>query len=60
MMPALAGGIFTKREAQWLPKLTMMATEGRRIFVLVGVNHLAGANGLVKKMQAHGIRLERL
>jgi uncharacterized protein YbaP (TraB family) len=52
--------IFTERNRRMLASVTELLGEGREAFVVVGVGHMVGEDGLVQQLRARGFRVEQL
>ena len=58
--PAIYQELLVSRNALWLPKIEAMLKTPDVEFVLVGVGHLAGKEGLVAQLKAKGYTVEQV
>jgi uncharacterized protein len=58
--PKLFQELLVDRNNKWLPKLEALAKTPETEFVLVGVGHLAGAEGLVEQLRKRGYQVSQL
>ncbi len=58
--PALYQEMLVKRNRNWLPKLVTMLTTPETEFVLVGVGHAVGEDGLLALLKAKGYTVEQV
>lgn len=58
--PALYRELFAQRSLSWLPKIEAMFQTSKPKFVLVGVGHLAGPEGLIAQLKQRGYTIEQV
>ncbi|MBI1393960.1 MAG: hypothetical protein GC152_14575 [Alphaproteobacteria bacterium] len=58
--PAAYEALFVDRNAAWLGKIDAYLGGDQDVFVAVGAGHLVGPDGLVAKLKARGVSVERL
>jgi len=58
--PALYHALIVRRNRDWLPKLEKLFTEPGIEFVLVGVAHLVGEDGLLRELEYTGYEVRQL
>ena len=58
--PALYREMITQRSNAWLPKIEELFQTSKTKFVLVGVDHLAGPEGLLAQLRQRGYNVEQL
>ncbi len=58
--PALFARLFSERNRRMVNKLSELAKDGRRYFVIVGAGHLVGGDGIVDLFGARGIVAKQL
>lgn len=57
--PKIYDSIIVQRNNNWLPKIKAMFGNSEREFVLVGVGHLLGEEGLIEQLKKDGFRVEK-
>ena len=57
--PALLRELVTQRTNEWLPKIELFYQTPRDKFVLVGIDHLVGPDGLLAQMRQRGYTVEQ-
>jgi uncharacterized protein YbaP (TraB family) len=58
--PQLYKALLVDRNKKWLPKVEAYFKTEKREFVLVGVGHLVGADGVLAALEKKGYRVEQL
>ena len=58
--PALYHSLIVERNRAWLPKIEALFAKPGREFVLVGVAHLVGDDGLLRQLREGGYSVQRL
>ncbi|HME89533.1 MAG TPA: TraB/GumN family protein [Chthoniobacterales bacterium] len=58
--PSLAQRLLDNRNQKWMPKIENYLQTKQTCFVVVGVAHLGGPNGLVALLRARGYKIEQL
>lgn len=58
--PKIFEELFTKRNRAWLPKIEALLASEPTEFVLVGVGHLAGDDGIIHTLKQHGCTVEQV
>lgn len=58
--PALYERLLRLRNHEWLPRIHAMASIAGDAFVLMGMSHLVGDEGVLAILERHGDRVERL
>ncbi len=58
--PAIHAELIVKRNQAWLPAIEKMLRTPEAEFILVGVGHMAGPEGLVALLKARGCTVEQL
>lgn len=59
-MPKLYGTLFTERNRNWLPAIDAYAGTTRTEFILVGVGHLVGPDGIIETLKNKGYRVDKM
>lgn len=52
--------ILVRRNHNWVPKIEKFLKDKKNYFVIVGVAHLAGEDGLLTLLERKGYELERI
>ncbi len=58
--PALHRELTTQQSTAWLPKLEALFQTPKAKFVLVGIEHIAGSDGLLAQLRQRGYTVEQL
>jgi hypothetical protein len=58
--PSILQDLLVSRNEAWLPKIEALLATPEVEFVLVGAGHLAGEEGLLARLRAHGYTLEQI
>ena len=58
--PKYYHGILVRRNHNWIPKIEKFLKDTKNYFVIVGVAHLAGEDGLLALLKEKGYELERV
>jgi uncharacterized protein YbaP (TraB family) len=58
--PAILKKFLTDRNRVWLPKIEELLVGNKNVFVVVGMGHLVGSDGVVQLLQKKGTRVEQL
>ena len=58
--PAVFQLMLSDRNNSWLPEIERMLDDADTEFILVGVAHLLGPEGLVQQLQDRGYQVEQL
>ena len=58
--PAIYKKFLTDRNRVWFPKIEEFLTGDKNVFVVVGMGHLVGSDGVVQLLRKKGIRVEQL
>lgn len=58
--PALYREMTTQRSTSWLPKIEGLFQTPKAKFILVGIGHLVGAEGLLEQLRQRGYTVEQL
>ena len=58
--PKYYHGILVRRNHNWVPKIEQFLTDTKNYFIIVGVAHLAGEDGLLTLLKKRGYELERV
>lgn len=58
--PAIYKTLLVDRNNRWLPQIQTMLHDSGTEFVMVGAMHLAGPDGLLKKLANRGYKIEKL
>jgi uncharacterized protein YbaP (TraB family) len=58
--PELFEVVFVRRNEAWVETLLQELEGSGTDFVAVGAGHLLGAEGLVERLRAEGVRVERV
>lgn len=58
--PGLYSSLIVERNREWLPKIMRLFSEPGREFVLVGVAHLVGEDGLLRRLERAGYQIRQL
>jgi len=58
--PGLYDSLIVQRNREWLPKIKGLFTQPGREFVLVGVAHLVGEDGLLRQLAQGGYQVRQL
>lgn len=58
--PSIFKALLVERNDQWLPKLDAMLKTSEVEFVLVGVGHMAGKEGLIARLRERGCTIEQI
>jgi len=58
--PAIYKSLLADRNKAWLPKIEQMLKTAETEFVLVGVGHMPGTDGLIAQLRARGCRIEQI
>lgn len=58
--PKLFRKLITNRNKNWLPLIDAYQKTPRTEFILVGVGHLVGADGIIEELKKRGYRVEKL
>ncbi|MEO9654704.1 TraB/GumN family protein [Marinomonas sp.] len=53
-------GLYVTRNQNWLPQILKMLKDDKTEFILVGVSHMAGEDGLLKQLAQQGYQIEQL
>ena len=51
--------MLTQRNNAWIPKIEALFKTKKAIFVLVGILHLVGDDGLLNQLSAKGYQIEK-
>ncbi len=60
IFPKYYDGILVRRNHNWVPKIEKYLKDSKNYFVIVGVAHLAGEDGLITLLTDKGYELERV
>jgi uncharacterized protein YbaP (TraB family) len=58
--PVLFRNLITQRSANWLPKIEALFQTSKSKFVLVGIAHLAGPEGVLAQLRQRGYTVEQV
>jgi uncharacterized protein YbaP (TraB family) len=58
--PAIYKKFLTDRNRVWLPQIEELLTGEKDVFVVVGMAHLVGSDGVVQLLKKKGVRVEQL
>ncbi len=58
--PELMDNLLTKRNKHWVGEIEQMLGQKRRIFLIGGVGHMAGSEGLIPLLKAKGMTVTQL
>jgi uncharacterized protein YbaP (TraB family) len=58
--PAILKKFLADRNRAWLPKIEELLAGDKNVFVVVGMGHLVGTDGVVQLLKKKGIRVEQL
>ena len=58
--PAIYQGLYVTRNQNWLPQILQMLKDDKTEFILVGVSHMAGEDGLLNQLVQLGYQIEQL
>ncbi len=58
--PKLYQSMIVDRNNNWLPQIESLLKTDPKEFVLVGVGHMIGENGILKKLEKRGYKIERV
>ena len=58
--PAIYKKFLSDRNRVWFPKIEELLTGDKNVFVVVGMAHLVGSDGVVQLLRKKGIRVEQL
>ncbi len=58
--PAIYKKFLTDRNRVWFPKIEEFLTGDKNVYVVVGMAHLVGSDGVVQLLRKKGIRVEQL
>jgi uncharacterized protein YbaP (TraB family) len=58
--PAIYKKFLSDRNRVWLPKIEELLTGDKNVFVVVGMGHLVGSDGVVQLLKKKGLRVEQL
>ena len=58
--PQIHKGLYVSRNQNWLPQILQMLKDDKTEFILVGVSHMAGEDGLLKQLEQRGYQIEQL
>ena len=58
--PALYRELITQPNTNWLPKIEELFQTSKSKFVLMGVSHLAGPDGVLAQLRQHGYTIEQV
>ncbi len=58
--PVMYEDMIVRRNLNWMPQIIEMADSAEREFVLVGVGHLVGPDGLLGKLEAAGYTVRQM
>ena len=58
--PGFGERLIEARNRVWIPKIESYLASGQTYFVIVGMGHLGGPEGLVRLLQARGYQVEQL
>ena len=58
--PYMANRLLDERNKNWIPKIESYLQSGQVYFVVVGAAHMAGENGLLSLLRAHGYDIQQL
>jgi uncharacterized protein YbaP (TraB family) len=58
--PAILKKFLADRNRAWLPKIEELLAGDKTVFVVVGMGHLVGTDGVVQLLKKKGIRVEQL
>jgi uncharacterized protein YbaP (TraB family) len=58
--PAILKKFLSDRNRTWLPKIEELLNGNKHVFVVVGMGHLVGSDGVVQLLKKKGIRVEQL
>jgi hypothetical protein len=59
-MPALYEAMVVRRNRNWIPKIRALLAKPGTHFVVVGVAHLVGRDGILKMLAEKGVKVKRL
>jgi uncharacterized protein YbaP (TraB family) len=59
-MPKLYKTLLTDRNKKWLPMIESYQKTGQKKFILVGVGHLVGPDGILEVLRQKGYKVEKL
>jgi uncharacterized protein YbaP (TraB family) len=59
-MPMLYKKLITDRNRNWLPLIEAYQTSPRTRFILVGVGHLVGPDGIIETLRKNGYKVDKL
>jgi len=59
-MPQLYKKLLTDRNKNWLPMIDAYTKPPRKEFILVGVGHLVGPDGIPAALRQKGCKVEKL
>jgi len=57
--PAILKKFLSDRNRAWLPKIEELLTGNKNVFVVVGMGHLVGSDGVVQLLKKKGIQVEQ-
>ncbi len=58
--PAIGDGMIANRNRAWLPRLKTFLESGKTYYVLAGIAHLGGRDGLLALLRGQGCRIEQM
>ena len=58
--PAMADRLLGVRNRNWIPKLEQFLRSGQTYFVIVGVAHLGGSDGVLALLKSRGYNVQQL
>ncbi len=58
--PNLYRTLITERNQNWIPKIEGYLQTSKREFVLVGVGHLVGKEGIIEQLKRRGYKVEKM
>ena len=58
--PTVYNKLFTQRNNNWLPQIEQFLQDDKVEFVVVGLGHLVGNDGLLKQLKSKGYKVEQL
>ena len=58
--PKIYKTLLVDRNNNWLPKIEVFFESTEKEFVLVGAGHLVGDDGILKKLEERGYKVEQL
>jgi hypothetical protein len=58
--PAFGERLIGRRNRNWIPKIEGYLRSGQTCFVVVGVGHMGGPDGLLSLLRARSCKIEQL